>query len=78
MQIIVPLTLTIEITDESEKATYFKCNVDGSISTDLNPEYINDIFADGVTEMLVYGDAKVTHIDNLTATEAAKSVRRIS
>lgn len=59
MQITVLLTLTIEVKDTEAAKQYLDISPDGSLSSDINPEFLADIFDDGIQDMIIYGEDKV-------------------
>ena len=66
MQIEVPLTLTIEVPDQVIAELYLEKAADGTLSTNVQAEFLADLFDDDIPNMIIYADSKLLKICNKT------------
>lgn len=74
MQIEVPLTLTIEVSDATAAELYLEKAADGTLSTNVQTEFLADLFDDEIPNMIIYGTDKVIKICSKTQENVRKEL----
>ena len=72
MHIEVPLTLTIEVPHQEAASNYLEVDKDGKLTSTVNPEFIADLFDDGIPRMMIYDNADVLKVCGKTPEDIRK------
>ena len=66
MRITVPLTLEIEVPSQEEAAQYLILAPDGTPTTEVSPNFLADLFDDGLQDMFAYEEHSVIKVCGYT------------